>query len=140
MSGARPRLGCLILTLVFMSFIPVSYLNPQRGKLERSRREKSPCLVLLSASERTRGKGALAVIWICAVVVFGGFSVVIHLKVRDRALIGVFDWAGLGAQQKTGPSFLYASSSSTSALRPIIFADPGMAKKSANQNPSLLKR
>ena len=42
-------------------------------------------LVLLAASAPTRGKGALAVIRICAVVVFEDFGVLIHLKVRDRA-------------------------------------------------------
>ena len=60
--------------------------HPLRGELVLSRRNKSPCLVLLTASAPTRGKGALTTIRICAVVVFEGFSVLIYLKVCDRAL------------------------------------------------------
>ena len=54
--------------------------------LARNQRNKSPCLVVLTASAPNRGKGALAVIWNCSVIVFEGASVPIHLKARDWAL------------------------------------------------------
>ena len=62
------------------------FFEPPEGKLARIQRNKCPCLVLLTASALTRGKCTLAVIWICAVAVFEGFSVLIDLKVHDCAL------------------------------------------------------
>ena len=46
------------------------FSNTQRGELARNQRNKSPSLAVLTASAPTRGKGALAVIWVCVVVVF----------------------------------------------------------------------
>ena len=88
-----PKVGGVTAELLFVLFLFVSLLfvsflfEPAKVReISTKPKEQKTCLVLLTASAPTRGKGTLAVIWIFAVVVFEGSSVLIHQKVRDRGL------------------------------------------------------
>ena len=56
------------------------FFEPPEEKISTKPKKLKPYLVLLTASAPTRGKVVLAMIWICAVAVFKGPSVLIHLK------------------------------------------------------------